>query len=158
MSDSSLAFGPQGPLLSGDANFSDAIFNGDVNVTHILDVEVSKAGLPMQSFPAISTVTASLTFTSAQLLTGLIVVSAGTVTGTLPTAADLVAAMITAQLNPVEGDSFKVSIVNTSGNIFTLAAGGATLGQTVTVANNGGATLLVRLTGVDTPAYSVYSV
>ncbi len=159
MSDSSFAFGPQGPLIEGDSNFSDGIFTGDVNILSVLDAKVGKSEFPVHKILAVSTVTATATLTVAQVFSGII--SATTVsTLTMPTAADLVAGLTAAGELPNVGDSFKLSVVNSSGGSVTIAAGGSTLAPSTfpVVATNSGATFIILVTGVTTPAYTVYYV
>ncbi len=99
------------------------------------------------------------TLTAAQLLSGFInSAPAGAVTLTLPTAANMVAGARGCKA----GDSFGLSIVNTSGgaNTITLAAGGATLRGGTAIAQNKSALLRVLITnvGTGTEAYTVHSI
>ena len=94
-----------------------------------------------------ATQSTTATLTAAQLLGGMInSAPSGAITLTLPTAASMVAGIKGAQV----GDSFDVTLENTSGgaNSITLAAGGATLRGGTTVAQNKSALIRIVLTNV----------
>ena len=106
-----------------------------------------------------ATASATATLTPAQLLGGF--VNSAPVAGitlTLPTAAAMIAGMKGCKV----GDSFEVSLENTSGgaNTVTLAAGGATLRGGTAVAQNKAAILRGLITNVTAAAeaYTVHSV
>ncbi len=106
-----------------------------------------------------ATQSTTATLTAAQLLGGMInSAPAGAITLTLPTAANMVAGIKGAQV----GDSFDVTIENTSGgaNTITLAAGGATLRGGTSVAQNKAALLRILITNVtaSSEAYTVHSI
>lgn len=100
------------------------------------------------------------TLTAAQLLGGLIT---GTPTAaanyTLPTPALLIAAL-QAFSEVFLGQSFYFTVKNTSAGANTITAvapTGVTIVGTATVVQNNGKRFRVVLTGIDTPAYSIYS-
>jgi hypothetical protein len=100
------------------------------------------------------------TLTEAQLLGGLIT---GTPTAaanyTLPTPALLIAAL-QAFSEPYIGMTFYFTIKNTSAGANTITAvgpTGATVTGTATIAQNSAKRFRVVITGVDAPAYTVYS-
>lgn len=106
-----------------------------------------------------ATQSTTATLTAAQLLGGMInSAPGGAITLTLPTAANMVAGVKGAQV----GDSFDVTLVNTSGgaNSITLAAGGATLRGGTTVAQNKSALIRIVLTNVtaSSEAYTAHSI
>lgn len=107
-----------------------------------------------------STAIDTATLTAEQMLGGLIT---GTPTAaanyTLPTAALLITALQSFGV-PYIGQSFRFTIKNTSGgaNTITAVAGtGATIVGTATVAQSNAKEFRVVITGVDVPAYSIYS-
>lgn len=106
-----------------------------------------------------ATASTTATLTAAQLLGGFInSAPGGTITLTLPTAANMVAGAKGCKV----GDSFELSIENTSGgaNSITLAAGGATLRGGTSIAQNKSALLRVVITNVtaSSEAYTVHSI
>ncbi|HYH64577.1 MAG TPA: hypothetical protein VD866_07780 [Urbifossiella sp.] len=106
-----------------------------------------------------ATASTTATLTAAQLLGGFInSAPAGAINLTLPTAALMVAGIPGAKV----GDSFDVSIENTSGgaNAITLVAGGATLRGGTSIAQNKAALLRVLITNVTAAAeaYTVHSI
>lgn len=106
-----------------------------------------------------ATQSTAATLTAAQLLGGMInSAPAGAITLTLPTAANMVAGVKGAAV----GDSFDVTLENTSGgaNTITLAAGGATLRGGTGIAQNKAALLRVLITNVTagSEAYTVHSI
>lgn len=97
------------------------------------------------------------TYTAAQILGGLITrdPAAGNRTDTLPTAALLVAALPMAAV----GDAFEFTVKNTAdmAETVTVQAGdGGTLSGDGGIAQNESKRFLVVITGVGTPAYTVY--
>lgn len=100
------------------------------------------------------------TLTMDQILGGLLT---GTPTGaanyTMPTPALLIAALQSFG-TPFLGQSFEFTILNTSAGAFAItvvAPTGATATGTMTIAQNNGKRFLVVVTGVDSPAYTIYS-
>lgn len=107
-----------------------------------------------------NTQSATATLTVTQVLNGFVnSAPAGAITLTLPTAANLVAAMKGAKV----GDSVTLSVENTSGgaNAITLAAGsGGTLRGGTSVAQNKAALIRIVLTNVtaSSEAYTAHSI
>lgn len=102
------------------------------------------------------------TITAAEILAGIYVrdCAGASRADTLPTAALLVAAMV----SPAIGDVLECQVINGSdaAETLTLAAGtggGFDTNQTAAsrvLPQNGSKTLLIRITGVQTPAYVAY--
>lgn len=142
--------GPTGDLVgAGPAADGDAVY-----VLH------DPRGRALADKKAENTVSTTSTLTAAQVLAGFVnSAPGGAITLTLPTAALLVAGLAGAKV----GDSFELSIENTSGgaNSITLAAGtGGTLRGGTTVAQNKAALLRFVLTNVtaSSEAYTVHSI
>jgi hypothetical protein len=142
---------------TGDLAGASPTADGDaVDVLHLPDGIAGGVDIQPRTEATQST---AATLTAAQLLGGMInSAPAGAITLTLPTAANLVAGVKGAQV----GDSFDVTLENTSGgaNTITLAAGGATLRGGTAVAQNKSALLRVLITNVGsgTEAYTVHSI
>ena len=99
-----------------------------------------------------------VTYTAAQLLGSLIIRDpAGAArTDKLPTATDMVAAINGCQV----GDSFIFTIRNTADNAETITVAintGVTLSGTMTIAQNTSKRFQLVITGVSSPAYTLYS-
>lgn len=138
----------------------------DVIVRNILTASASVGGTGFKQLwgngnAPLSSTSTSLTVTSANMLTGIIISNgASGVTATLDTAANLVAAVNSASAGAVVGDvvAFEIS-ANTSA--VTVAAGtGGTFDTNVvaaakTIAAAGAKTVFVRLTNV-TPSSEAY--
>jgi hypothetical protein len=141
--------GPTGDLVgAGPAADGDAVY-----ILH------DPRGRAMSDKKAEATKSTTATLTAAEVLGGFInSAPAGAITLTLPTAALMVAGLAGAKV----GDSFELSIENTSGgaNSITLAAGGATLRGGTTVAQNKSALLRFVITNVGsgTEAYTAHSI
>jgi len=93
---------------------------------------------------------------AADALAGLITSTSSAVTLTMPTGAALIAAMT----KPAIGDTFNLTFVKTGANDITVAAGasGSTLVGSATVATATSGTYKIRVTGITTPAYSMYRI
>lgn len=120
----------------------------------------SPQGFYPTTYPQTVNTATAVTLTPGQLLAGIILQdpNGGGVTTTLPTAADLVAAIPGATV----GTTFRVWIKNTAdaGETITVSAGtGGTVSGTATIAQNYGKEFLFRLDEVfsGSEAYTAYS-
>jgi len=149
-----------GTLLAGptgDMSAAGPAADGDAGYAYHNPIGISGSTALGNKSEATQSTTATLT--AAQLLGGMInSAPAGAITLTLPTAANLVAGIAGAAV----GDSFDVTIENTSGgaNTITLAAGGATLRGGTSVAQNKSALIRILITNVGsgTEAYTAHSI
>jgi hypothetical protein len=131
--------------------------------TRLHGLQLQEAGLIDFAVPATDATAAAITMTAAQLLGGLLLrnTNGANRADLVPTAASIIAAL-TARLGaaPVVGNAFEFVIRNTAGAAETITVTtntGATLSGTMTIAQNNSKRFLLVITGVTTPAYTLYS-
>ena len=99
---------------------------------------------------AVTSLAATQTITTTQLLGGIIINTAGNITLTLPTATLIAAALVAAGVTMFIGLTIDCIFMPTGGGNITIAAGtNITMARaTTTIANNASGTLSIRFTGV----------
>jgi hypothetical protein len=163
-------FGTVAPLIPGDIEQSDGVFNGDVKVFGVLDSAVSKSLVSTLEVSSSTLVpyTSTAALSAAQMISGVLVAGAATVT--LPSATAFVTSLQTTTVGPASrvlgisptvGQVFSLDIVPTVagalvlGTDFTMLAPDEVSWTTIT----GPVTVKIVLTNVTTaPAGVVYAI
>lgn len=160
---SSIGYGVPAPLIPGDENMTDGIFDGDVKVTGMVMASIDKVNVPVKVASVVTTPMSGV-LTTAQLLNGICVTSGAF---QLPSATTFISdlkastAYRAVGLSPTVGDVFSVDILPAIDSTISVTSmtvfPNAPFDTSFTTAGSG-STLKLVVQNVTTPSVYVYRI